>query len=159
MCVPLRVYAIRRLEEITPPSTIGISRTHQWLFAAGFIGAWGPLSVWNAYRTTLFVIWYQADVAAMGVVQTVAAIVDAVNGPCIAHIADAATINRHMSRFPLHKWGRRAPLLVMGAPIMMAGPVLMWLVPSRERTVTTAWYGICFFLFVWGNSITLQSCG
>ena len=50
-----------------------LSARHRWLFAAAFIGAWGPLSVWNVARTTLFVIYYQANVTALGIVQIVAA--------------------------------------------------------------------------------------
>ena len=135
-----------------------VSVRHKWTFAAAFLGAWGPLSVWNTHRTTLFVIYFQADVAAMGAIQTVAALVDAFNGPFVAQIADTAFINRRLPKlFPLHLWGRRAPLMALGAPLMLAGPTLMWLVPSRERWVTTFWFALCFALFVNGTTITLQS--
>ena len=142
---------------IEAPGAVGtLPMRQKYYFAAAFLGAWGPLSVWNTHRTTLFVIYFQADVAAMGIVQILAAVIDALNGPFVAHLADSAAINRWLPRFfPLATWGRRAPLMALGAPLMLAGPTLMWLRPSPD--LTTIWYALCFFLFVNGNTITLQS--
>ena len=59
--------------------------------------------------------------------------------------------------FPLERWGRRAPLIAMGAPVMLAGPTLMWLVPSRARSVVNVWHALCYVLMVNGNTVVLQS--
>eukprot|EP00966_Prymnesium_polylepis_P260064 6007352-Prymnesium_polylepis.1 len=134
-----------------------LSRRNRWLFAAAFMGMWGPLTVFGTHRTTLFVIYYQADVSSLALVGIVMGLVDAFNGPLIARWADAGLINR-LRCFPTGRWGRRAPLMVIGVPLMVAGPTLMWLAPSRDRTVLTLWYALCYLCVVNGVTITLQSC-
>ena len=69
--------------------SVEVSTRSKWSFAAAFLGAWGPLSVWNTWRTTLFVIYFQANLVAMGAIQTAAAIVDVLNGPLVAQLADS----------------------------------------------------------------------
>ena len=40
---------------------------------------------------------------------------------------------------------------------MLAGPSLMWLAPSRERTTITVWYALCYVFMVNGVTVVLQS--
>ena len=83
-------------------------------------------------------------------------LIDALNGPLVASMADSGMANR-LPYFPLERWGRRAPLIAMGAPVMLAGPTLMWLVPSRARSVVNVWHALCYVLMVNGNTVVLQS--
>ena len=133
-----------------------LPRGQRWQFAAATMGIWGPLTVFTTHRTTLFVIFYQADVSMLAAVGIVMGILDALNGPFLARWADAGLINR-LRCFPSATWGRRAPLLLLGAPIMCLGPTIMWLAPSRDRGVLVAWYALCYFCMVNGTTVTLQS--
>ncbi|KAL1526661.1 hypothetical protein AB1Y20_015365 [Prymnesium parvum] len=132
------------------------SARQKWMFAAAFIGMWGPLTVFGSHRTLLFVVYYQADVSALAAVGIVMGLIDALNGPLLARFADAGIANR-LRCFPVAKWGRRAPLMLIGTPLMLAGPTLMWLAPSRDRTALTVWYTLCYLLMVNGVTVTLQS--
>ena len=138
------------------PTPSGVSVKNQWLYASAFVGAWGPLSVFVLYRTTLFLVWYQGDAVAIGVTQLICGLIDVFNGPLLASLADSATLNR-LRCFPLLRWGRRAPFIMLGAPLMMAGPVLMWLIPSRDKTTVSIWHALCYVCFVNGNTMTLNA--
>ena len=93
-----------------------LSSRLQWGFAAGFVGAWGPITTWSTNRITLFVVYYQANVAALSIVGILMSIIDSLNGPLIARCADAGTLNRwHL--FPVATWGRRAPWMALGMPL------------------------------------------
>jgi hypothetical protein len=133
-----------------------LSRRDRWLFAAAFMGMWGPLTVFSSHRTMLFVVYYQADVSSLAAVGIVMGFIDALNGPFVASWADAGVANR-LRCFPAARWGRRAPLMLLGTPLMVAGPTLMWLAPSRDRTMITLWYALCYLLMVNGVTVTLQS--
>ena len=133
-----------------------LSRRLKWLFAAAFCGMWGPLTVFGTHRTTLFVIYYQASPASLALVGIVGGLIDAFNGPLIASWADSGLANR-LRCFPLAQWGRRAPLMLLGTPLMVAGPTLMWLAPSKDRLTLGLWYAMCYVLLVNGNTLTLQS--
>ena len=54
-------------------------------------------------------------------------------------------------------WGRRAPWLLLGAPLLMAGTVLMWLPPAFDDLTLLVWYTMCYFLVVNGGTATLQA--
>ena len=86
--------------------TAPLSRGKKWMFAAAFMGMWGPLTVFGTHRTTLFVIYYQADVKVLSLIGIIAGLVDAINGPFIASWADAGIANR-LKCFPVASWGRR----------------------------------------------------
>ena len=141
--------------EEDPFSTLTLTRSHQWMFAAAVLGIWGPISIFT-HRTTLFVIYYQADVSSLSIIGVVMGFWDAFNGPFLARFADAGIVNR-LPCFPAARWGRRAPLMLMGTPLMLLGPTVMWLAPSRDRTVLAFWYALCYFLMVNGVTVTLQS--
>jgi Na+/melibiose symporter-like transporter len=133
-----------------------LSWKHRWLFAAAFCGVWGPITIFVTHRTTLFVIYYQASPASLATVGIVCGLIDAFTGPLIAQMADSALLNK-LSCFPLAGWGRRAPLILMGTPLLIAGPSLMWLAPNKDRLTLGVWYALCYMLLVIGSQLTLQS--
>ena len=133
-----------------------LSWKHRWLFAAAFCGVWGPITIFVTHRTTLFVIYYQASPASLATVGIVCGLIDAFTGPLIAQMADSALLNK-LSCFPLAGWGRRAPLILMGTPLLIAGPSLMWLAPNKDRFTLGVWYAMCYMLLVGGSQLTLQS--
>ena len=55
---------------------------------------------------------------------------NALNGPFVARWADSGMLNRHVPWFA--SWGRRAPWLLLGTPLLMAGTVMMWLPPALD---------------------------
>lgn len=139
------------------PPPAPLSARLRWTFAAAFVGMWGPLTVFGSHRTTLFVIWYQTPVLSLSAVGIVMGFVDAFNGPLVATMADRGALNRWLPCFPMRTWGRRAPIMLLGTPLMVAGPTLMWLAPSRAAGALVAWYALCYFLSVNGVTLTLQS--
>ena len=113
------------------------------------------ISIFDVWQ--LFVIYYQADVTALATIGIVMGLMDAVNGPVVAKLADAGWMNQ-LRWFPKATWGRRAPLLLLSIPISLIGPTLMWLVPTvRDRNLLTAWYAMCYFLVVNSATIAVQS--
>jgi hypothetical protein len=47
------------------------------MFAAAFMGMWGPLTVFGTHRIALFAIYYQADVSALAAIGVVMGLYDA----------------------------------------------------------------------------------
>jgi Na+/melibiose symporter-like transporter len=133
-----------------------LSKKQKWMFASAFMGMWGPLTMFASHRTTLFVIYYQADVASLSVIGIVMGLVDMFNGPIYGRYSDMGLMNK-LRCFPLKSWGRRAPNIVVGFPMLTLGATLMWLSPSRNRQVLSIWYTLCYFLTVNGATISIQA--
>ena len=55
--------------------------------------------------------------------------------------------------------GRRAPWLLLGTPLLMAGTVLMWLPPALDDFTLLAWYALCYFLVINGGTASLLKAG
>lgn len=55
--------------------------------------------------------------------------------------------------------GRRAPWLLLGTPLLMAGTVLMWLPPALDDVTLLAWYALCYFLVINGGTASLLRAG
>ena len=55
--------------------------------------------------------------------------------------------------------GRRAPWLLLGTPLLMAGTVLMWLPPALDDATLLAWYALCYFLVINGGTASLLRAG
>jgi hypothetical protein len=51
--------AAQRLLMASSTPQMTLSRSHKWMFAAGFMGLWGPLTIFSSHRTLLFVVYYQ----------------------------------------------------------------------------------------------------
>ena len=59
--------------------------------------------------------------------------------PSDAGWADSGALNEFRWLFPVESWGRRAPWMVLGLPLMMFGAAGMWLAPSRDDTMLIVW--------------------
>ena len=70
------------------------------------------------------------DATAIGTIGIIMGWWNAFNGPFVARWADSGALNRRVPCFA--SWGRRAPWLLLGAPLLMAGTVLMWLPPAFD---------------------------
>jgi|TARA_B110000196_G_C20533450_1_gene381081 Na+/melibiose symporter-like transporter len=82
---------------------------------------------------------------------------NALNGPFVARWADSGMLNRHVPWFA--SWGRRAPWLLLGTPLLMAGTVMMWLPPALDDTTLLVWYALCYFLVINGGTASLLRAG
>ena len=127
----------------------------RWSYAAGSFGIWGPLVAFALHRTGAYVIYLGADATAIGTIGIIMGWWNALNGPFVARLSDAGSINRCMPCFA--NWGRRAPWLLLGTPIVILGTTLMWLPPAYDRTTLAAWYAFCYFLVINGGTANLQS--
>ena len=95
------------------------------------------------------------DATAIGTIGIIMSWWNAFNGPFVARWADSGALNRRVPCFA--SWGRRAPWLLLGAPLLMAGTVLMWLPPALDDVTLLVWYTMCYFLVVNGGTATLQA--
>ena len=97
----------------------------------------------------------QQDATAIGTIGIIMGWWNAFNGPFVARWADSGALNRRVPCFA--SWGRRAPWLLLGAPLLMAGTVLMWLPPAFDDVTLLVWYTMCYFLVINGGTATLQA--
>ena len=95
------------------------------------------------------------DATAIGTIGIIMGWWNAFNGPFVARWADSGALNRRVPCFA--SWGRRAPWLLLGAPLLMAGTVLMWLPPAFDDVTLLVWYTMCYFLVINGGTATLQA--
>ena len=95
------------------------------------------------------------DATAIGTIGIIMGWWNAFNGPFVARWADSGALNSRVPCFA--SWGRRAPWLLLGAPLLMAGTVLMWLPPAFDDVTLLVWYTMCYFLVINGGTATLQA--
>mmetsp|Transcript_24285 Transcript_24285/g.71810 ORF Transcript_24285/g.71810 Transcript_24285/m.71810 type:complete len:365 (-) Transcript_24285:108-1202(-) len=131
-----------------------LSALLRWSFAAASIGVWSPVFIFSALRNTLYVIHFGVGVQPLSIVNIVMGWWNALNGPFIARWADAGVLNRLSLFSPAEAWGRRAPWILLGTPLAIAGTAAIWVPPSHEEGALVAWYAGSYFLLV--NGVTAQ---
>jgi len=131
-----------------------LSALLRWSFAAASIGVWSPVFIFSALRNTLYVIHFGVGVQPLSIVNIVMGWWNALNGPFIARWADAGVLNRLSLFSPAEAWGRRAPWILLGTPLAIAGTAAIWVPPSHEESALVAWYAGSYFLLV--NGVTAQ---
>eukprot|EP00962_Isochrysis_galbana_P015675 scaffold4498_cov119-Isochrysis_galbana.AAC.35 len=134
-----------------------LSARHRWMFAAAAVGAWGPVVIFGALRNTVYIVYFGAPAGSIGAVGIFMGWWNALNGPFVARWSDAGSLNHFWMFSPVENWGRRAPWLLSGTPVVILGTSLMWLPPSRSEGWLVAWYALCYFLVVNGVTMQLQA--
>lgn len=134
-----------------------LSTRHSWAFAAASVGAWGPVVIFGTLRNTVYIVYFGAPAGSIGVIGIVMGWWNALNGPFIARWSDAGYLNRLGIFSPVEKWGRRAPWLLTGTPLVIFGTSLMWLPPYKSEAWLLAWYALCYFMVVNGVTMQLQA--
>jgi len=139
------------------PAYFELSTWHKWSFAAAAVGTWGPVVVFGALRNTVYIVYFGAPAGAIGAVGIFMGWWNALNGPFIARWSDAGYLNKLRVFSPAENWGRRAPWLLSGTPLVILGTSLMWLPPGRDDAWLISWYALCYFLVVNGVTMQLQA--
>ena len=80
------------------------------------------------------------------------------NGVPIASWADRGTLNARLpSVFPMERWGRRAPWLVMGLPLNSLAAIMVLFPPFPLGSEwLAAWYGLTLRVYFTGHTATTQ---
>jgi len=152
-----------RSRSVSSTSTLSssISLREKWLFASASLGIFGPAAAFIVWRNALFIYYLGASASSLGMVGIILGAVNALNGPIVSYFADSGFLNRKFSKiFPVEKWGRRAPWILCGTPLMILGAAGGWFYPDARPSSSApvvAWYFGCYFLIVNGGTAAIQS--
>ncbi|MFV0425972.1 MAG: MFS transporter [Beutenbergiaceae bacterium] len=94
--------------------------TPPWRYGIGMLGTSIPITMIRGSVILFYVDILGLDVRAYGTVMVIYAVIDAVDNPVLGHLSDRTRT----------RWGRRRPWLLLGAPLLAASLVALFLVPD-----------------------------
>ena len=134
---------------------IGVSFGDKLRLGFGYLGVFFQVCSLSVHSAYLYAYYFKVDATVLGLASAGGALFNALNGIPIAQLADSGWLNRAMPTvFPMAQWGRRAPVMCMGIPLLAISCLLMWLCPFTS-VAAVAWY--CLTYFVLANGATCCS--